>query len=96
MQHEKELMLAPTGDDNGKQGEPMWFRIDRGYKPDSEAGEVYNLATDPTQKRNLYATETAKVKELTALMELYVAEGRSTHGLKQKNDVDITWDKRRK
>ena len=59
-------------------------------------GELYNLATDPTQEKNRYATETAKVKELAALMERYVAEGRSTPGLKQKNDVDVVWDKRGK
>ena len=90
------LILAPTGDDNGKQGEPEWFRKDRGYKPHTEAGELFNLATDPAQKDNRYAAEPEKVKELAALMERYVTEGRSTPGPKQKNDVDITWDKRAK
>ncbi len=90
------LILAPTGDDNGKQGEPLWFRTDRGYTPHSEAGELFNLKADPTQKANLYATETVKVKELAALMEKYVTDGRSTPGPKQMNDVDITWDKRGK
>ena len=90
------LIFAPSGDDNRKQGEPAWFRKDRGYTAHSEVGELYNLAADPTQKHNLYASESAKVKELTALMERYVAEGRSTPGPRQKNDVDITWDKRRK
>ncbi len=55
---------------------------------------MFNLKTDPTQKHNLYATETEKVNELTILMGRYVTEGRSTPGPKQKNDVDITWDKR--
>ena len=41
-------------------------------------------------------TEPAKVKELAALMERYITEGRSTPGPKQKNDVEITWDKRGK
>jgi hypothetical protein len=27
-------------------------------------------------------------------LECYVTEGRSTPGPRQKNDVDITWDKR--
>ncbi len=88
------LILAPTGDDNGKRGEPPWFRNDRGYTPHTQAGELFNLATDPTQKNNLYATETAKVHELTTLLERYVTEGRSTPGPKQKNDVEILWDKR--
>ncbi len=90
------LILAPTGDDNGKNGEPAWFQKERGNKAHSEAGELYNLATDPAQKVNLYASETAKVEELKTLMESYVKDGRSTPGPKQKNDVEITWDKRGK
>lgn len=88
------LILAPTGDDNRKQGEPVWFQKARGYEPHSEAGELFNLATDPMQKQNRYATESEKVKELTSLMERYVTEGRSTPGPKQQNDVQITWDNR--
>lgn len=34
------------------------------------------------------------IKPLAAVVERYVTEGRSTPGPKQKNDVDITWDKR--
>ena len=90
------LILAPTGDDNAKKGEPDWFRRDRGYESHTEAGELYDLATDPTQKRNRYAAEPTKVKELTALMERYVTDGRSTPGPKQKNDVEVVWDKRGK
>ncbi len=88
------LILAPTGDDNRKQGEPEWFRQERGYTAHSEAGELFNLANDPTQKHNLYGRETAKVKELVALLERYVTDGRSTPGPKQPNDVEITWDRR--
>ena len=36
--------------------------------------------------------ETAQ--ELTALLEKYVSEGRSTPGPKQKNDVEVKWDRR--
>ena len=88
------LILAPTGDDNRKQGEPKWFQKDRGYEPHTEAGELFNLAADPAQKNNLYANQSAKVVELTALMKRYVTEGRSTPGPRQKNDVEITWDRR--
>jgi hypothetical protein len=35
-----------------------------------------------------------RVKELAALMEKYATDGRSTPGPQQKNDVNITWDKR--
>lgn len=88
------LIFAPTGDENGEQGEPAWFKKDRGYEPHREVGELFNLATDPSQKNNLYASETARVNELTTLMERYVNEGRSTAGPKQKNDVEIIWDHR--
>ena len=90
------LIFAPTGDDNAKKGEPDWFRKDRGYTAHTDAGELFNLAKDLTQKANQYGNEPDKVKELTALMEKYVADGRSTPGPKQTNDVEITWDKRGK
>ena len=45
---------------------------------------------------DLYAAEPAKVKELAALLELYVSNGRSTPGPKQTNDVGVVWDRRRK
>jgi arylsulfatase A-like enzyme len=90
------LILAPTGDDNGKRGEPPWFQKDRGYAPHTEPGELFNLAKDPAQKDNRYAAEPEKVKELADLLDRYVKDGRSTPGPKQKNDVEITWDKRGK
>ncbi|MEO2089754.1 MAG: arylsulfatase [Gemmataceae bacterium] len=90
------LIFAPTGDDNAKKGEPDWFRKDRGYTAHTDVGELFNLAKDPTQKANQYGNEPDKVKELTALMAKYVADGRSTPGPKQTNDVEITWDKRGK
>lgn len=90
------LIFAPTGDDNGMRGEPAWFRVDRGYQAHTEAGELFNLAKDPTQKDNRYLAEPDKVKALAALMAQYVTDGRSTLGPQQKNDVDVLWDKRRK
>jgi arylsulfatase A-like enzyme len=60
------------------------------------AWEPFNLAKDPAQKENRYASEPGKVKELTALMERSVSEGRGTPGPKQKNDVKVTRDKRAK
>jgi arylsulfatase A len=90
------LILAPTGDDNRKQGEPAWLQKDRGYSIHAEPGELFHLKDDPAQKLNRYATESAVVRELAALMERYVAEGRSTPGPKQTNDVDVVWDKRGK
>ncbi|MBX7104359.1 MAG: arylsulfatase [Gemmataceae bacterium] len=90
------LILARTGDDNGKRGEPDWFRKDREYSPHTEVAELFNLAKDPTQKDNRYASEPARVKEMIALIERYVSEGRSTPGPTQRNDVEIIWDRRGK
>lgn len=90
------LIIAATGDDNRKQGEPDWLQKERGYSAHKEAGELYNLAVDSNQKRNLYSSEPSKVAELTAIMERYVTQGRSTPGPEQKNDVPVQWDKRTK
>lgn len=90
------LILAPSGDDNGKHGEPAWFQQDRGYRPHNAMGELFNLAADPSQKENQYTAQPEKVKELSELMERYVKEGRSTPGPQLKNDVEISWDKRGK
>jgi len=90
------LILAASGDDNGKQGEPAWFQKERGYQPHTEVGELYNLAADPSQKVNQYGAVPEKVRELSTLMERYVSEGRSTPGPRLQNDVEIDWDKRGK
>jgi len=90
------LILAPTGDDNGKQGEPAWIQQQRGYSRHAATGELYNLASDPSQRENLYAAQSDTVKELESLLEQYVREGRSTPGPRLKNDVDVLWDKRDK
>jgi arylsulfatase A len=90
------LILARSGDDNAKQGEPTWFQKNRGYESHTEVGELFNLADDPAQNKNLYSSETAKVNELATLLKRYVTDGRSTPGPKQKNDVDVGWDKRTK
>jgi hypothetical protein len=43
-------ILAPTGDDIARQGEPAWTRKERGYAPQTGTRELLNLATDPSQK----------------------------------------------
>jgi arylsulfatase A-like enzyme len=90
------LILAPTGDDNGRQGEPEWFRRDRGYAAHDQPGELYDLASDPAQKNNLYASRPDLVAELAALLERLVAGGRSTPGPRQANDATVAWDRRRR
>ncbi|HNQ89917.1 MAG TPA: arylsulfatase [Verrucomicrobiota bacterium] len=54
---------------------PAWFDRENGYAEDEHPGELYDLRTDLAQKRNLYAAEPAKVKELTGVLESIRARG---------------------
>ncbi len=87
------LILAPSGDDNGRAGEPAWFREQRGYRPHNQPGELFNLAENRKESDNLYAEHPEKVKELTAILAEYISNGRSTPGPAQANDVAIKWQK---
>ena len=51
--------------------------------------QLYNLDKDPEEQTNLAATEPEVVARLTALLEQYIQNGRSTPGIKQANDRDI-------
>lgn len=75
---------APTGEDNRRQGEPDWFKQQRGYKPHSFPGELYNLRTDPAQRHNLYGERPDMVERLKSLLERYKTGGRSAPALKQR------------
>jgi arylsulfatase A len=81
------LIDAPTGDDNGKQGEPGWFKTERGYARHDQPGELFDLRQDVSQRQNLYAGQPERVRELKGLLEKYKRDGRSTPGAPQKNDV---------
>ncbi len=56
--------------------------------------QLYNLDTDIGEKDNVYAEHPEIVERLTKLLEKYIADGRSTPGKKQKNDVEIDLLKR--
>jgi len=74
------LIDALTGDDNGgpqRRGEPQWFKDQRGYKPNNQPGELFNVAKDLAQRDNLYAQQPEIVRELKELLEKYKREGRS-------------------
>jgi arylsulfatase A-like enzyme len=58
---------------------------------DDLPAQLYNLADDLGETKNLYAARPEKVKELTVLMERLVKDGRSTPGLKQMNDKPFDW-----
>lgn len=81
------LIEKGTGDDNrGDASEPAWLKKARGYEPDHSEGQLFNLRTDPTQKRNLYAAQLVPMRELQALLDHYRRDGRSTPGPAQRND----------
>lgn len=55
--------------------------------------QLYDLAADPAEQKNVQAENSEVVKQLTALMEKYIADGRSTPGPKQVNDVPVAFVK---
>jgi arylsulfatase A-like enzyme len=51
--------------------------------------QLYNLDDDLGETKNLATEKPELVAEMTALMEQLIAQGRSTPGAKQKNDVTV-------
>ncbi len=56
-----------------------------------ESPQLYDFDADPGETKNLAAEKPGIVAELTALMEKFVTEGRSTPGPKQANDVPVVF-----
>jgi len=52
--------------------------------------QLYNLATDPGEAKNVEAENPAIVARLNALLTRYVTDGRSTPGPKRGNDVVVS------
>jgi arylsulfatase A-like enzyme len=52
--------------------------------------QLYHLATDPREMKNVEAANPAIVARLNALLTRYVNDGRSTPGPKRANDVAVT------
>jgi arylsulfatase A-like enzyme len=56
--------------------------------------QLYDMEADPAEEKNLEAEHPEVVQRLTALLERYVANGRSTPGEPQKNAVAVDiWKK---
>jgi arylsulfatase A-like enzyme len=55
----------------------------------SQPVQLYNLADDIGETKNLAATMPEKVAEMKALHEKLITDGRSTPGAKQANDVGV-------
>ena len=51
--------------------------------------QLYDMKDDPGERHNLQAENPDKVRELLALLRRQVADGRSTPGLSQANDVSV-------
>lgn len=83
------LIDAPSGDDNGARGEPQWLKDERGYTKHDQPGELFNVHDDLAERHNYFAEKPELVRELKTLLEKYKADGRSTPGAKQQNDVTI-------
>ncbi len=57
----------------------------------SPTGQLYDLATDLGETKNLWDDKPELVAELTATMGRLVDDGRSTPGPRQQNDVTVRW-----
>jgi arylsulfatase A-like enzyme len=55
----------------------------------SQPVQLYNLADDLGETKNLAAAMPEKVAEMKALLEKLITDGRSTPGQPQKNDVEV-------
>lgn len=55
--------------------------------PNGSPSRLYDLAIDPGETNDVAAAHPAEVDRLTTLLKKLVADGRSTPGAKQKNDV---------
>ncbi len=51
--------------------------------------QLYDMRADPGETHNLHTENRDKAKELLALLKRYVADGRSTPGARQENDVPV-------
>jgi arylsulfatase A-like enzyme len=60
---------------------------------DGEPVQLYDMVADPGEQKNLHKEKPEIVEQLTALLEKYVTEGRSTPGAPQKNDVAVNFEK---
>jgi arylsulfatase A-like enzyme len=77
------LELCPGSGGWSKPGDP------EARKLNLPAVQLYDMHADISERRNLQADHPEVVDRLTKLLEKYIAEGRSTPGPRQTNDVPI-------
>jgi arylsulfatase A len=84
------LIASPSGDDNGdRRGETAWLKQKRGYTPQEKGPALYDLRQDLPERDNQYAKHPEIVRELRAVLDRYIRDGRSTPGKAQANDVRV-------
>jgi len=74
------------------QGSGGWTKPrerDLAGKKDAPKGQLYNLATDPSESNNLYLEKPEMVEKLLSQLKAEISNGRSTAGPKQENDVSV-------
>ncbi len=70
-------------------GSGGWSKGDVG-----QASQLYDMAKDRKESRNLVAEKTETAAELIKLLEFAIANGRTTPGIRQNNDVNVVLWKR--
>jgi hypothetical protein len=56
---------------------------------DAPKGQLYDLEADPGEQNNLFLKNPEVVEKIMAQLEVDVANGRSTAGPKQENDIPV-------
>lgn len=73
LRHDHWLLVAAKTGAHSKV--PDWFDTENGYTANEYPGELFDLAADPAQKNNLFATMPDKVAELQALLKKTRSQG---------------------
>ena len=74
----------------GPDGGGAWSSLSAEPKA-TTAGQLYDLDADLGERNNLYAQQPERVAAMMSLLERLVADGRSTPGAPQANDVPVLW-----
>ena len=74
----------------GPDGGGAWSSLSAEPKA-TTAGQLYDLDADLGEQNNLYAQQPERVAAMMSLLEKLVADGRSTPGTPQANDVPVLW-----
>ena len=87
------LLMCPGsgGWTKPKPNAALWKQLEKEGKP---TVQLYDMAKDLSEQKNLAADMPQKVKSMQELLKKQVDDGRTTPGAKQTNDAPITIDKK--